>query len=131
MKRGAILNPQLSHLIAGLGHTDWTVVADAGLPIPKGPERVDLSVTVGIPAFLDVLQAVLSEVHVQRAVMAEEIRTKSPELHERVLELLGGLPVQYVPHDEFKRLTTDARGVVRTGEFTPFANIILESGVAF
>lgn len=131
MKHGVILNPQLSHLIARLGHTDWTVVSDAGLPIPAGPERVDLSVTAGIPAFLDVLRAVLAETHVQRAVMAEEIRNRSPELHRGILKLLGDLPVEYVAHEEFKQLTERARGIVRTGEFTPFANVILESGVAF
>ena len=38
---------------------------------------------------------------------------------------------QTVSHEEFKRRSATARAVVRTGECTPYANIMLIAGVAF
>lgn len=40
-------------------------------------------------------------------------------------------PVDFVMHDRLKELSHQARGVIRTGEATPFANVILYSGVIF
>jgi len=39
--------------------------------------------------------------------------------------------VELVSHEELKRLSQKAAAVVRTGEFTPYANVILYSGVVF
>ena len=131
MKKHGILNPQLSRLIAELGHTDALVVADAGLPIPAGVERVDLALTGGIPSFMEVLNAILDEMQVERAVIAQEMQAKSPQLYVQVGAALKNCPTGEVPHEEFKLLTTQVRAIVRTGEFTPYANIILYSGVVF
>jgi D-ribose pyranase len=131
MKKTGLLNQPLSAVIAGMGHTDSLVIADAGLPIPPFVERIDLAVTGGVPAFMDVLPAVLREMQVERAVMAEEIKDRSPILHAQIIALLGELPVSYVAHEAFKAQTQDAVAVARTGEFTPYANIILFSGVVF
>ena len=38
---------------------------------------------------------------------------------------------QAVSHEDFKRLTQQARVMVRTGECTPYANVILVAGVTF
>ena len=35
MKKGTVLNSDISSMISRLGHTDTLVVCDAGLPIPK------------------------------------------------------------------------------------------------
>jgi D-ribose pyranase len=131
MKKQGVLQHELAHVIATLGHTDLLVIADAGLPIPSGVQRIDLAVTAGLPGFADVLRAVLGEMQVERAVIAREMRVRSPALHTELLALLGAIPVDEVSHDEFKRLTHPARAVVRTGEFTPYANVILVSGVVF
>jgi len=131
MKKQGILNPQLSRVIAELGHTDALVVADAGLPIPADVERIDLALTSGIPAFMDVLNAVLGEMQVERAVIAREMQVKSPQLYMQVSAALKNCPTGEVAHEEFKLLTAQARAIVRTGEFTPYANIILYSGVVF
>lgn len=129
VKRGGLLNAELSRVIATLGHTDGLVICDAGLPIPSATQRIDLAVTPGVPEFLAVLDAVFKEVIVEGALLAEEIQTESPALHRALLERLGGIAVTYVPHEEFKRRTASARAVVRTGECTPYANVILYSGV--
>jgi D-ribose pyranase len=131
MKKSGILNHELAGVIARLGHTDLLVVADAGLPIPPGVQRIDLAVTGGVPELLQVLRPLLDEVAVESAVVAEEMRSASPAFHAELSGLLGGVPVREVPHAEFKRLTQQARAVVRTGEFTPYANVMLVAGVAF
>jgi D-ribose pyranase len=94
-------------------------------------QRIDLAVTAGVPSFLQVLRPLLAEIAVESAVIASEMQTASPALYADLAALLGPLPVQAVPHEVFKALTREARAVVRTGEFTPYANIILVAGVAF
>ncbi len=131
MKKRGILQPQLAELIASLGHTDTLVIGDAGLPVPPGTARIDLAVTANVPRFLDVLRAVLEEAQVEHAVIARETREKSPELYAGLMALLGEIPVQEVNHVDLKEMTRQARAVVRTGEFTPYANVILFSGVVF
>ncbi len=131
MKKGKLLNQPISAVIAGLGHMDELVIGDAGLPIPNGPQRIDLALTKGIPAFLDTLDVVLSEMAVETAVIAEEMTTTSPDLYAALQRRLGAIPIEIVTHLIFKEMTRSARAVVRTGEFTPYANIILISGVVF
>lgn len=131
MKKTGILNQPLSHVIAGMGHMDTLVIADAGLPIPATAERIDLAVCANVPAFLDVLKAILSEFQIEGAIVAQELIDTNPQLVEAIRALVGNISIQAVPHEEFKARTRDARAVVRTGEFTPYANIILIAGVTF
>lgn len=131
MKKIGILNQPLSEVIAGLGHTDTLVIADAGLPIPAETHRIDLALTEGIPTFLDTLGAVLREMQVERAIVAEEMLDVSPSIYEAIVNLLGDLPIETVTHLILKEQTRSARAVVRTGEFTPYANVILVAGVVF
>jgi D-ribose pyranase len=138
MKRGTILHPELSRVVAALGHGDALVIADAALPIPQGVERIDLAYAPGKPPFMDVLEAVFAEMEVERAIVAAETETVTPEafsrpLHDRLRSLpkVAARGVELVPHEELKRLTRGARAVVRTGEFTPYANVILLAGVVF
>lgn len=131
MKKRGILHPELSRIIAELGHTDTVVIADAGLPIPEGPARIDLALVGGVPPFLTVLQAVLEEMQVEEATIAEEMAEVSPELYAQVMDALDPVPVSQVMHEAFKLRTRNARAVIRTGEFTPYANIILHAGVVF
>ena len=129
MKRTALLHAELSHAIATLGHGDMLVIGDVGLPIPNGPRRIDLALTPGIPAVGDVLRVVLEEMQVEKAVIAIE----TMERESGQLPTWCQLPVtpQAVSHEDFKRLTQQARVMVRTGECTPYANVILVAGVTF
>lgn len=131
MKKTGLLNQPLSAVIAGLGHMDMLVVADAGLPVPPGVERIDLAVSAGMPPFLDVLRAVLGEMQIESVIIAAEMQARSPKMYAALLDLLGDVPVQTVAHEQFKVRTREASAVVRTGEFTPYANIILIAGVVF
>lgn len=131
MKKIGLLNQPISSIIAGMGHQDTLVIADAGLPIPRGPERIDLAVSAGVPAFLDVLEAVMSELKIEGAVVANELETASAKMHEKLMRLFNDVSTQAVSHDEFKEMTNQAKAVIRTGEFTPYANVILIAGVVF
>lgn len=129
MKRSGILHAELSGALARLGHTDELVVADCGLPIPPGPAVVDLAFTFGVPSFLDVLDGLLAELVVERAVMAGEVDDANPVCAAAIVQRLPA--VHRVPHTEFKLRTAATRLVVRTGEATPFANVLLRCGVPF
>lgn len=131
MKKIGILNQPISSVIAGLGHTDTLVIADAGLPIPPETQRIDLALTEGIPTFLDTLRVVLTEMKVEQAILAGEMLKASPDVHTAIKDLLGNVPIETVAHLVFKEKTRSARAVIRTGEFTPYANIILVAGVLF
>lgn len=127
MKRGKLLHAELSGLIAAMGHGDLLVIGDAGLPAPIGVRVIDLAVTQGTPGFFDVLDAVLSEFQVEHSVIATEA---SDELQAAIRRHVAA-PVDTVSHKEFKNRTRQARALVRTGEFTPYANICLYAGVVF
>ncbi len=131
MKKIGLLNQPLSAVIAGMGHMDTLVIADAGLPIPAETQRIDLALAEGMPAFLDTLGVVLREMQVERAIVAEEMLDVSPGIYRGIQDLLGDVPIETVTHLIFKEQTRSARAVVRTGEFTPYANIILVAGVVF
>lgn len=131
MKKIGTLNQPLSAVLAGLGHLDQLVIADAGLPVPEGTERIDLALKAGVPSFWDALEVILEEIQVESAVIAEEMVSTSPQVYGKLLEILPDIPIERVPHTSFKNLTASARAVVRTGEFTPYANIILKAGVVF
>lgn len=131
MKKSGILNQQLSALIAATGHTDRVVVSDAGLPIPLQSEKIDLALLPNQPRFLDVLRAVTGELAVEKIILAEETQKFSPAMHRSIMDLFPGIPVETMPHVDFKRKTQEARAFIRSGEFTPYANIILVAGVVY
>lgn len=130
MKKTALLNAAISQLIATMGHGDTVVIGDVGLPVPAGVPVIDLAVTRGVPDFMTVLQTVLSELQVEFHVVADEMQAVSPALAAQV-EALGLPGKRSVPHEDFKRQSVRAKALIRTGECTPYANIILGSGVVF
>ena len=124
MRKSGLINPALTSAVARLGHTDTFVIADCGLPIPHDVPVIDLTLTFGIPTFADTLAALLEEVVVEAGTIAD---TTPPE----VRSLLPAVPLTEVSHADLKREVARASFVVRTGSTTPFANIILRSGVPF
>ncbi len=131
MKKKGIIHAQLAGLIAGLGHKDVFMVADGGMPIPKGIEIVDLALCGGVPTFRQVMDAVLEETQVEFYTLAEEIKEKNPQLLSYIQEKLPGVEYGMVSHDTLKKQSEHIKFAVRTGEFTPYPNIILRAGVAF
>lgn len=128
MKRSGILHPDIAHLLASTGHTDYFVVADRGFPVPPEPDRIDLALIDDLPTVMDVLRAIHAEFIIDRVVVAEETNTFSPERVKELHEILGDTPLETVAHIELKRLSHDARATIRTGDTTPYANVIVVSG---
>jgi len=128
MRSTGVWHPRLIEVIAAMGHTDTLVVADAGLPVPAGVECIDLLWSRGQPELMPVLCAVLSDLGVESATIANEM--DGPML-DAVSAALDSVPVDRVGHDELKAAVGGARAVVRTGETTPYANVILRAGVVF
>jgi D-ribose pyranase len=131
MKKTGVINAPISTVIAELGHLDTLTIADAGLPVPKEVRRIDIALMKGIPGFIDTLRVVLAEMQVEKVIVADEMKKISPDILAHIQEILGDIPVDFVPHQLFKELTRSSRAIIRTGEFTPYANIILVSGVVF
>lgn len=131
MKKQGILNSDIARILAVMGHTDTLCVADCGLPVPQTVERVDISLRLGFPGFIDTLSAIAADMVVEHITLAEEIKTGNPQMLEAVEALFPGIPATFVPHTSFKEITRSCHGIVRTGEATPYANIILHSGVNF
>jgi D-ribose pyranase len=128
MKRGGVLNPALSHLLASTGHTDYFTVCDRGFPVPDGPERIDLALVDDIPTVLDVLAAVVAEWSLDRVLITHEMDAISSDRVAEMRALLGDVPFERVSHGQLKRLAQSARATVRTGDTVPYANIIVVSG---
>lgn len=137
-KLSNILNPELARAVASAGHFDELVIADCGLPIPSGPTVIDLSVRRGLPSFEEVFSLLMKELKVERVIIAKEIASHN----QPVLDLIkigietdsdnqNKIELDTVTHEEFKQRCAAAKWIVRTGENTPYANIILVAGVSF
>ena len=131
MKKRGIINVQLAGLLAGLGHKDTFMIADGGMPIPQGVEIVDLALCGGVPTFRQVMDAILDEAEVEHYTLAREIVEKNPELLAYIEGKLSDVESEMVSHVELKEMSKGIKFAVRTGEFTPYPNIILRAGVAF
>ena len=133
MKRAGILNSDISRVLSYMGHTDCICIGDCGLPIPDEVERIDLALAFGEPTFMRTLEIVAGDMKVEKIVLAEEIKAQNPNVLQQVEALFAGqeIEVEFVSHTELKERTYDCKAVIRTGEITPYANIILQSGCIF
>ncbi|MFA5604211.1 MAG: D-ribose pyranase [Bacilli bacterium] len=134
MKKSGILNSDISTLLSHLGHTDLIAIGDCGLPIPDDVLKIDISLNLGSPSFIDVLKEILKDMKVEGVIMASEIATQNKSLLNDTIKILEEekiKDVKYISHEDFKNKIKEVKAVIRTGENTPYANIILRSGVIF
>lgn len=131
MKKNGILNADISEVLAKMGHTDTLAVADCGLPIPDTTRRIDLALSPGLPSFMEVLSAIEADMKIEKITLAEEIKTQNPTVLAQIQELFPNTPTEFVKHEALKALTHDCKAVVRSGETTPYANILLQSACLF
>lgn len=131
MKKAGLLNRDLSAVVAAMGHYDRLVVCDAGFAIPLDVDYVDLSLRANHPTVLEVVELLLEELEVEQVRFASEALEAMPGREEHLTELIPNADVQDLLHEDFKRMARDARVVVRTGDFTPYANVMLISGVVY
>lgn len=135
MKKNGILNADISRVLTYMGHTDRIAIGDCGLPIPDTTERIDLALRFGVPSFMEVLETVGADMAVEKIILAEEIKEQNPEVLSQILTYFEKTDrpceVEYVSHAELKKLTESCKAVIRSGETTPYANIILQSACIF
>lgn len=131
MKKGGILNPAICSLLAELGHLDEILIVDAGYPLPPDAHVIDLTLTPGIPRFLDVLRAVAEELVIEAITIPAELHETSAKMYSEVLRIVGDIDVDEVPLHEFKEQSLNVKGVIRSAEFTPFASVRILCGSAF
>ena len=133
MKKNGILNSEISRVLSYLGHTDCICIGDCGLPIPDETERIDLALAFGVPTFMQTLEVVAGDMKIEKIVLAEEIKEQNPTVLAQIETLFAGqnVEVEFVSHVRLKEQTRDCKAVIRTGETTPYANVILQAGCIF
>ncbi|UEX90253.1 D-ribose pyranase [Staphylococcus ratti] len=129
MYKTGTLNSDISTVLSQLGHTDRILIADCGLPIPEGVKRIDLALKFGQPSFEEVLEEIMQHMMIEKALVAEEMQQHNAELLQKIQDDIPSLT--FVSHDELKHLSKNVKAIIRTGEATPYANIILQSDVLF
>lgn len=129
MYKTGILNSDISKVLSDLGHTDQIVIADCGLPVPKDVKKIDLALTLGQPSFLEDYEVLKQHMEIEHVTIAEEMEVDNAPIFEQVTKDFS--EIEQVNHETFKALTKNAKAIIRTGEATPYANIILQSGVIF
>jgi D-ribose pyranase len=128
MIKTGILNPQILSLLARVRHTNTLVIADRGFPLWPTIETVDISLVDGIPTVLQVLRAILPNFDCGQIWMAEEFLAENlMETRQAFKQAAGNIPIQYEPHIEFKKRVPHAIGLIRTGDTTQYANMVLMS----
>jgi D-ribose pyranase len=128
MLKTGILNPQINSLLSRVRHTNTVVIADRGFPFWPMIETVDISVVDDLPTVLQLLKAIRPNFQIGKAWMAQEfLKSNSAKTRAAFAEALRGIELTHEPHVEFKKRVPHAIGLIRTGDTTQYANIILES----
>ncbi|KKK39084.1 ribose ABC transporter [Mesobacillus campisalis] len=131
MKKQGMLNSSITKVLVDLGHTDYIVIADAGLPVPEGVVKIDMALKPGTPSFEEVVEAVADDMVIEKVAFATEIHGANEAAAAFLTKQFSETERVEVSHDELKKLSRQAKAVIRTGEVTPYANCILYSGVFF
>ncbi|ARF18085.1 D-ribose pyranase [Sporosarcina ureae] len=129
MKRHGMINRDIAAVLAKMGHTDQLTIADCGLPIPEGVPCIDLSYTIGKPGFTEILLEVMKDFQAEKVYIASEIKEQNPTVYSEITQL--ACPIEELTHDQLKQQSSQSKVIIRTGEATPYANVIVQSGVIF
>ena len=129
MLKTGILNPQLNSLLARVRHTNALVIADRGFPFWPMIETVDISLVDDVPTVLQLIAVVRANHNFTLACMASEFqKNNSAAIRASFARGLAGIKTKFEPHVRFKQRVPGAIGLIRTGDTTPYANVILISG---
>lgn len=129
MKELGTVNRSIARIISEQGHQDLLMVADAGFPIPKEVEVIDISLGENNPMVLTVLAELKRFFSVEKMIMANQTKETSPSLFAAISQSYGeNMPVETIDHAELKQLAKNVKAVIRTGDFTAYGNVILVSG---
>lgn len=131
MNKFGILNSEICKVLADLGHTDMILIADCGLPVPSGVKKIDLSLKMGVPSFIDVTAVLESAMQIEHIIIAREMHEHNSNIYSQLKTVFPDISCTEITHEQFKQLSKEVKAIIRTGEATPYANIILRAGVIF
>ena len=130
VNRNRLLNAELSHAIASMGHGDLMIVCDAGFPIPSTAWRIDLAIVPDVPDLETVLTAISQNLIAERVGYAEDVPEYNAPLLAKIKRLFPDADYEPVKHAAIlSEMAYKAKAIVRTGAFDPWGNILLYSGV--
>ena len=87
MKKIGVLHGELSKVLGEMAHHDTILIGDAGMPVPKGVQLIDLALIKGVPGFIETLKAIMTELHIEQGIIDVEMKEISPEMRKRFLEI--------------------------------------------
>ena len=129
MRETGVLNREISDVFSMMGHMDELIVCDAGFPIPLGVRTVDISLAKDKPTVLELLEELVKHFSVEKLILAKETKNVSPTRFDAIVGFFQkDIPVETIPHTEFKARSAKAKAVIRTGDFTAYSNVLLVSG---
>ena len=131
MKKIGVINKEIAGLIAGMGHGDMLVVSDAGLAIPDSIKRIDVSICPGLPKVMDLLKVIREELHVEYILVPQLMKKHCPHIQSELKKLYPEAKIRELNTDMYKERAYQSKAIIRTGEYTAFANVILVAGVTF
>jgi len=133
MQRHGILNSHIAKVLADLGHTDTICISDCGLPVPEGVQKIDLALEFGVPSFEQVVSLITKHMKIEAIHIAKEMKDFNPKGHAFLESTFPCTDFEWITtsHDAFKEATRQCKCIIRTGEASPYANIILRADCIF
>lgn len=130
MNRNRLLNAELAHAIASMGHGDLMIVCDAGFPIPSSAWRIDLAITPDVPDLETLLTPIAESFIAEKVSYADTLPVNNAPLLRKIERLFAGAEFEPIRHETIlSEMAGKAKVIVRTGAFDPWGNILLYSGV--
>ena len=130
MNRKRLLNAELSHAIACMGHGDLMIICDAGFPIPWTAWRIDLAIVPNVPDLETVLLPISQNLIAERVGYADVLPQHNAPLLAKIKRLFPDADFEPAKHEVLlSEMAAKAKAIVRTGAFDPWGNILLYSGV--
>jgi D-ribose pyranase len=123
-----LLNPDLAYIVRNLGHTDMLVISDMGFPMPELQYNLDLALKPGVPTVPEVLDAISTDFSFDRIIIAAEAHEAVPERVAELEEAFGVRIEDVESHVAFKHMAERCKAGVRSGDSTPFGNVIVVCG---
>ncbi len=134
MKKHGIYNKALMTAIADMGHEEYIVIGDAGVPIAKPEQRIDLAISKDLPTISQVLDLIMDDLIFEEVIVAQEQKDFNPvhfrDIEDMVHARYSTMEVQTMPHyDFFAEYLPKAKYIVRTGSLMPWGNVVLKAGI--
>ncbi|MCI8591461.1 MAG: D-ribose pyranase [Lachnospiraceae bacterium] len=134
MKKHGIYNKALMTAIADMGHEEYIIVGDAGVPIADPAKRIDLAVAKDLPTIAQVLDLIMDEFIFEDVIVAQEQKDYNPQHYKAVEDMVHAryetMEVKTMAHyDLFAEYLPKAKYIVRTGDLMPWGNVVLKAGI--